>query len=324
MRYRLISKNESDSTGGVKMRDEILKLIVEDIKWRKDNIRKRNIKYLFIMGIIYVIISGIIVFGEIPFDKVNIDRIQIIVLAIELFLIGMYAIFYSGLFFIELKIIESENSGKKGQVILKILVQVLLVLISPYYYCAKFLKNIIKNIRQQHVMQLLPNYLISLLAVLFFLVVIYSSDKYLIKIKYLEGICFALDLVLLAIFYGSGKILSKAMLKSIIRSTQKYEIKRVSKNNWRNVFKDEIHRKERKDRFNKEWKRVEEELEYTKIYFYIVLSILLLCFPKNDSKVIQIMMEQFLGIISIAALSREVRSKKKMRNLKKIRKLKYT
>lgn len=310
MRYRLISKNESDSTGGVKMRDEILKLIVEDIKWRKDNIRKRNIKYLFIMGIIYVIISGIIVFGEIPFDKVNIDRIQIIVLAIELFLIGMYAIFYSGLFFIELKIIESENSGKKGQVILKILVQVLLVLISPYYYCAKFLKNIIKNIRQQHVMQLLPNYLISLLAVLFFLVVIYSSDKYLIKIKYLEGICFALDLVLLAIFYGSGKILSKAMLKSIIRSTQKYEIKRVSKNNWRNVFKDEIHRKERKDRFNKEWKRVEEELEYTKIYFYIVLSILLLCFPKNDSKVIQIMMEQFLGIISIAALSREVRSKK--------------
>ena len=38
MRYRLISKNESDSTGGVKMRDEILKLIVEDIKWRKDNI----------------------------------------------------------------------------------------------------------------------------------------------------------------------------------------------------------------------------------------------------------------------------------------------
>ena len=310
MRYRLISKNESDSTGGVKMRDEILKLIVEDIKWRKDNIRKRNIKYLFIMGIIYVIISGIIIFEVIPFDKVNIDRIQIIVLAIELFLIGMYAIFYSGLFFIELKIIESENSGKKGQVILKILVQVLLVLISPYYYCAKFLKNIIKNIRQQHVMQLLPNYLISLLAVLFFLVVIYSSDKYLIKIKYLEGICFALDLVLLAIFYGSGKILSKAMLKSIIRSTQKYEIKRVSKNNWRNVFKDEIHRKERKDRFNKEWKRVEEELEYTKIYFYIVLSILLLCFPKNDSKVIQIMMEQFLGIISIAALSREVRSKK--------------
>lgn len=310
MRYRLISKNESDSTGRVKMRDEILKLIVEDIKWRKDHIRKRNIIYLVIMGIIYVIISGIIVFGEIPFDKVNIDRIQIIVLAIELFLIGMYAIFYSGLFFFELKIIESENSGKKGQVILKILVQVLLVLISPYYYCAKFLKNIIKNIRQQHVMQLLPNYLISLLAVLFFLVVIYSSDKYLIKIKYLEGICFALDLVLLAIFYGSGKILSKVMLKSIIRSTQKYEIKRVSKNNWRDAFKDEIHRKARKDRFNKEWKKVEEELEYTKIYFYMALSILLLCFPKNDSKVIQIMMEQFLGIISIAALSREVHSKK--------------
>ena len=91
---------------------------------------------------------------------------------------------------------------------------------------------------------------------------------------------------------------------------QKAKIKKTSKVNWKGTLNDSDHKKEREDIFVEEWDIVKKELEYSKIYFYIILVVLVLWIPKEDGSLQELLINQFLGITTIAALAREAISKK--------------
>lgn len=111
-------------------------------------------------------------------------------------------------------------------------------------------------------------------------------------------------------FFGLGKIFAHLTTKQTIRSVQKIEIKKKSKVNWRGTFNNKEHKKERCDKFIDEWELVQKELEYTKIYFYIILTVLVLWIPKSENPIIEQYVNDFLGITTIAALAREAKTKK--------------
>lgn len=96
-----------------------------------------------------------------------------------------------------------------------------------------------------------------------------------------------------------------------IRREQKEQIKGISKVNWRGTMKDEDHRQARKNKFNCEWNIIKKELEYTRIYVYIILTILVLLIPKESGSLTEMFVNQFLGITTIAALAREAKAKRK-------------
>ena len=96
----------------------------------------------------------------------------------------------------------------------------------------------------------------------------------------------------------------------MIRSTQRIEIRSKSKNNWRRTLNDVNHKQAREIKFREEWMIVKAELEYTRIYFYIVLMLLVLWIPKELGSLSEQYANQFYGIITIAALAREAKAKK--------------
>lgn len=95
----------------------------------------------------------------------------------------------------------------------------------------------------------------------------------------------------------------------MIKSLQRTEVKRTAKINWRGVMKDDEHKKARQDKVEHEWSIVKEELEYTEIYFYIFLTILVLWIPKKAGSLSELLANQFLGITTITALAREAKAK---------------
>ena len=56
---------------------------------------------------------------------------------------------------------------------------------------------------------------------------------------------------------------------------QKSRLKRESKNNWRGTMKDELYRNERKENMRKEWEVVRAEIQYSNLYFYILLNVII-------------------------------------------------
>ena len=126
---------------------------------------------------------------------------------------------------------------------------------------------------------------------------------------YADFVAFMVVVLLIWEFFGLGHFFAFLGTKSVIRSVHKGKIKKVSKKNWRGTMKNPVHKQAQRESFEKEWSIVKEELQYTKIYFYVLFNILVLCIPKGNSEWIKLFFNQFIGITSIAALLREVKSK---------------
>ncbi|MFR1024749.1 MAG: hypothetical protein ACLSFF_17915 [Roseburia intestinalis] len=88
-------------------------------------------------------------------------------------------------------------------------------------------------------------------------------------------------------------------------------MKRESKNNWRGTMKDELYRNERKENMRKEWEVVRAEIQYSKLYFYILLNVIILCSPIGENEFLRLIVNEIVGVTTLAALAREVRSSMK-------------
>lgn len=186
-----------------------------------------------------------------------------------------------------------------------------LFLMLPYHIGIKLIKSFLKDTRQEHVSQFFPYYLISLFIVMFtyiFMIKLIAGWKIDDAYNWVAG--FMVVFVLLKEFFWCGKFFAYLSTKSVIKSVQKAKIKKMSKVNWRGIMNDELHKQERRDKFEEEWVVVKEELEYTEIYFYIILTVLVLWIPKESGSLSELLSNQFFGITTIAALAREAISKK--------------
>lgn len=297
-----------------KNRDEIIDSIMST-KQKKQEKKKREeiedylkreskaIKLPLIIGIIYVL-AGIIFLWYYGRYSSFVTEPQNTIIGFELIIAGIYALLYVLVFY-------SERGEWKKHWFLKIIRGLVFLLMLPYHIGIKLIKSFLKDTRQEHVSQFFPYYLISLFIVIF---------TYIFMIKLIAGwgldeayngiAGFIVVLVLLKEFFWCGKLFAYLSTKSVIMSVQRAEVKRTSKVNWRGTMKDELHKQERYDNFEKEWVVVKEELEYTEIYFYIILTVLVLWIPKESGSLSELLSNQFFGITTIAALAREVKSKK--------------
>lgn len=199
--------------------------------------------------------------------------------------------------------VSESNVAKKGK-------EFLVCLMFPYHLFIKEAKKLIKDNRQEHVIYLLPYYCISIFIVLFLFVFAAQFISCLgLSKAYDEVLGFIIVIILVAAFLGMNKGFAYFSTKSLIKSAQKAEVKRTSKVNWRRTLNNSEHKKERKSKFNEEWEIVKEELEYSKIYFYMLLTVLILCMPREEGTLTSLLTNQFMGITTSAALGREARAK---------------
>lgn len=287
-----------DSVNHTKQRNKPKEKIEEKV--RKERVA---IGILLLMGTVYVLLGASLLRNFMP-NNLHIAASQNTFIGYELVVLGTYALLLAFLFYCE----QGSWSTRR---LLKWVELFLILLILPLHLCMKGIKALLKEKRQEHVVYLLPYYLLSLLFVAFFFVFLASFASALgISDVYNECITFAIVCVLIFVFFWLGKLFAYFATWITVKSVQKLEVKRTSKINWRRTLNDKHHKKERLDRFEKEWEIVKKELEYTRIYFYIVLTVLVLCIPKTEGSISELYINQFMGITTIAALAREAKGKK--------------
>lgn len=296
-------------------RDEIIDLVTNTKQSEKQGKKKKTeieekmkrerkaIKLPLILGVVYVLI-GAVSLWHLKQNNLFTVKPQNAVIGLELIILGIYALLYTLIFYC----VQGRWKEKR---LVKNIKAVLVLFMLPYHLCIKGIKTFIKEERQEHVVHLVPYYLLSLLGVLVTFVIMAQFVSVLeIGEVYDEFIGFVLVGILVFEFFGLGKFFAYFLTKSIIKSVQRTEVKKVSKKNWRGVLKDDKHKEERCKKIESEWKIVKNELEYTKIYFYIILTMLVLWIPKEKDSITELFITQFLGITTIAALAREAKTKK--------------
>lgn len=292
-------------------RNEIMNSVVDKTQPAKNKAEKKEIeekiqrerkriKALLIIGIIYVLIGSILL---LLLTQGNLTNPSYIVISIELMLLGIYVLLYAIIFY-------SIHNNWDRFWLLKFFKEVAIFAMLPYHISLKRIKAFLHDTNQEHVAYLLPYYLISLFIIIFsYVLIIKMIAGCHIDEAFNEMLGFIIVFILINEFFLLGKFFAFYSTKEQIRSTQKAEVKKVSKVNWRRTLNDNKHREERITKFNNEWNIVKNELEYTKLYVYILVTILILCIPKKDGTFGELLSNQFFGITTIAALAREAKSK---------------
>lgn len=258
---------------------------------------------LLVVGEVYIVVGVVFLSLFIKGGRFAKDPYPAIIGGIVLLFLGVYALVYSCLLFCMQEEVSERKLAKKGK-------EFLICLMFPYHICIKGAKKLIKDNRQEHVIYLLPYYCISIFIVLFLFVFVAQFISCLgLSKSYDEVLGFIIVIVLVTVFWGMNKGFAYLSTKSLIWSVQKAKVKRTSKGNWRGTLNNSEHKKERKSKFEEEWKTVKKELEYSKIYFYMLLTILIICMPREEGSLMSLLKNQFMGITTIAALWREVRAK---------------
>ena len=126
-----------------------------------------------------------------------------------------------------------------------------------------------------------------------------------------EAIAFIIVFVSICLYFKITELCAWLSTRSVVRSVQKSRLKRESKNNWRVTMKDELYRNERKENMRKEWEVVRAEIQYSKLYFYILLNVIILCSPIGENEFLRLIVNEIVGVTTLAALAREVRSSMK-------------
>lgn len=256
----------------------------------------------FAIGLIYVML-GVFMLCKKERANLLIERglAQDIVIGTELLVLGVYALLH-------VTITLSEHSRCK---LVKMIQSVAVTLIMPYYVCIDGLKRLMKDTRQEHVAFFLPFYLVSLLVVaITFVCGLKVLAEWKFVYSYIEMATLIMVLLLVIEFLALGKGFVRLFWKWVTRSERLDMINAVNKQNSNGVKINDEWEEMLKDKGRYEWKYIKDELEYTKIYIYIMLVIMVLCIPK-DNILLELMSNQLLGITTIAALGREVKGKMK-------------
>lgn len=260
-------------------------------------------RFILVVGVAYILI-GVVLIAYLKISHKFSDSLQAVVVSCELIVLGIYALLHVFIFYCV------KGRWRETKIVNNIK-EILIFLMLPYHLCMKGINALIRISKQEHVIHILPFYMISLLFVMFTFILILriGSRFHLFEACYAEATGLIIVVLLIFEFFRLGKLIAYLITKLIIKSVQKVEVKQTSKTNWRAVLNNDDHKAARRNKVKKEWKIIEKELECTKIYFYIFLTIFVLLIPKQEGTVTALLANQFLGIITITALGREVRAK---------------
>ena len=239
-------------------RDEIIESVISENQEKKTEIEekiereRKAIKIPLIMGVVYVVIGATLLWY---LKRYNLSLVnsQDVIIGTELVILGIYALLHVFIFY-------CVRGRWKENGLIKVEKEILIILMLPYHLCIKGIKAFIRDKRQEHVIYLFPYYLISLLFVSISFVIIGRIISNIgIGEVYDEFVGFILVCLFIFEFFLWGKIFAYFLTKLVIKSVQRTEVKRTSKNNWRGTLNNEAHKKERHDKFKEEWEIVKNE-----------------------------------------------------------------
>lgn len=119
----------------------------------------------------------------------------------------------------------------------------------------------------------------------------------------------SMSLLQLLCFFGISRWLISKTVKLEIWTEQKWELKKVSPVGLRDVMRNEDSITKREKRYEERKKVLDEEIKNTEIWFFVVVTLVLLIIPVDETNTIgRLFVSEFMGITTLFALTREVRT----------------
>ena len=296
-------------------------------KWYRKNLKKfinyvgepsraplRNY-ILLIMGLVYIFLGVLLMFIKDDSIVANLWARMLGIKAMFMFvlIIGGYFMLVVGLFRLNMmcwKIKHKVVNERKCWLILKIL----FVGIIPFLYIKCMISYILHESRQINVVDYISE-IIMAFYLSFFILVSISFGLINKLTKYWENGIEIMMFLSVVGFIGVFGILSKKFIHSSIkrdvRHSKERELKRKSKENIKETLKSKLIVDEMKRRCEERYKIVDNQLNYSNLYFYVVVNLILLCVHVEDTTGYwDIFVNQFMGITTLTALLREVKAQK--------------
>ena len=172
--------------------------------------------------------------------------------------------------------------------------------------------------RQQEAIQHLPDFFLSFLFTLLLFIKLYIPFgrflTNLVKCYYSveipdETIALMLVISVILTFFLISKGLVSFTEKTYIYIEDRRKVMSVSKICYYSVLINSDHVKGRKDKYNKRIAQINNEMVYSRLYFYLIVNFILLSTHVNPTGYGNLFKNTFLGVTTLAALVREVESK---------------
>ena len=122
-----------------------------------------------------------------------------------------------------------------------------------------------------------------------------------------EFIAFCIVFISLLFFFYLSKVMIHKSIKSAIVYAKRKELESKSKKCVKEAIKSPKIQEEIQNKYIEECKIADKQLEYTKLYIYAFINVVLLCLHFDEKDIYgKMMANQFMGITTITALFREV------------------
>lgn len=247
---------------------------------------KTSATILLILALIYIVL-GICFFRK---CSLLIKLFQYEFIGVPFICGGIYALCSSVIIVLTNKILNINHAH--------IIINIAILFLIPYYIAENCINKFIQHSHQEHVMLSMLYFGIDFLICILVLLAIINKQSNCNN----DLVCFFIVLIFMLSFWNLGKITAWLLTKLDVKFRVKYDIKNNS------ISKEDVIIYKRK-LFMLQWNIIKTELQYSMLYWYIIISILVLMMPKMDGSILQRLSNQFMGITAIAALCREAKAK---------------
>ena len=268
---------------------------------------------LFIGGIVYLV-SGILGYinpTNIVASALGLEEIGIKIISVVL-MIGGVLLLACWLFVLTIRL----HRNNKENCLTKLLYGVSVLVLYLFYLIKQIVFYFLRKTGQKNVMAYIAEIIASFFITFFVVLLLVANNTVGQIVHSISGwllwdelLAFIYVFIAIVMFFGISRWFIRITVKLEIWTEQKWELKKVSSVGLRDVMRNEDSITKREKRYEERKKVLDEEIKNTEIWFFVVVTLVLLIIPVDETNTIgKLFVSEFMGITTLFALTREVRT----------------
>ncbi len=263
---------------------------------------------LFIGGIIYLAfgILGYINPTNIVASALGLEEIGIKIISVVL-MIGGVLLLACWLFVSTIRL----HRNSKGNCFTKLSYVVSVLILYLFYLIKQIVFYFLRKTGQKNIMAYVAEIIASFFITFFVVLLLVANNPVGQIVHFISGfslwdelLAFIYVFIAIVMFFGINRWFIRIVVKLEIWTEQKWEFKKASPVGLRDVMRNEESRTKREKSYEERKKVLNEEIKNTEIWFFVVVTLVLLIIPVDETNIIgKLFVSEFMGITTIFALT---------------------
>ena len=244
-------------------------------------------------------------------SALGLEEIWIKIISVVL-MIGGVLLFACWLFVLTIRL----HRNNKENCFTKLLYGVSVLILYLFYLIKQIVFYFLRKTGQKNVMVYIAEIIASFFITFFVVLLLVANNTVGQIVHSISGVllwdgllAFIYVFIAIVMFFGISRWFIRITVKLEIWTEQKWELKKVSPVGLRDVMRNEDSITKREKRYEERKKVLNEEIKNTEIWFFVVVTLVLLIIPVDETNTIgKLFVSEFMGITTLFALTREVRT----------------